>query len=165
MESSKNIISSFFKDTEQYAERKAQGTLKYLFKNTRFDLDKKEKEDDETINGPIALLPQHAESLIPEDANPEGSYRGGLVNKSGMVSVSKGELIIPAKYNPLYNGGLSDKQREQIEHRNYRNWKKTGGKGKFFGFFAEGGTVGEADNSPNLTDEQANIILNGFSLL
>lgn len=162
MESSKNIISSFFKDTEQYAERKAQGTLKYLFKNTRFDLDKKEKENEETINGPIALLPQHAESLIPEDANPEGSYRGGLVNKSGMVSVSKGELIIPAKYNPLYNGGLSDKQREQIEHRNYRNWKKAGGKGKFFGFFAEGGTVGEADNSPNLTDEQANIILNGF---
>lgn len=162
MESSKNIISSFFKDTEQYAERKAQGTLKYLFKNTRFDLDKKEKENEETINGPIALLPQHAESLIPENANPEGSYRGGLVNKSGMVSVSKGELIIPAKYNPLYNGGLSDKQREQIEHRNYRNWKKAGGKGKFFGFFAEGGTVGEADNSPNLTDEQANIILNGF---
>ena len=162
MESSKNIISSFFKDTEQYAERKAQGTLKYLFKNTRFDLDKKEKENEETINGPIALLPQHAESLIPKDANPEGSYRGGLVNKSGMVSVSKGELIIPAKYNPLYNGGLSDKQREQIEHRNYRNWKKAGGKGKFFGFFAEGGTVGEADNSPNLTDEQANIILNGF---
>nr|DAM65412.1 MAG TPA: CHAP domain protein [Caudoviricetes sp.] len=162
MESSKNIISSFFKDTEQYAERKAQGTLKYLFKNTRFDLDKKEKENEETINGPIALSPQHAESLIPENANPEGSYRGGLVNKSGMVSVSKGELIIPAKYNPLYNGGLSDKQREQIEHRNYRNWKKTGGKGKFFGFFAEGGTVGEADNSPNLTDEQANIILNGF---
>lgn len=162
MESSKNIISSFFKDTEQYAERKAQGTLKYLFKNTRFDLYKKEKENEETINGPIALLPQHAESLIPEDANPEGSYRGGLVNKSGMVSVSKGELIIPAKYNPLYNGGLSDKQREQIEHRNYRNWKKAGGKGKFFGFFAEGGTVGEADNSPNLTDEQANIILNGF---
>lgn len=162
MESSKNIISSFFKDTEQYAERKAQGTLKYLFKNTRFDLDKKEKEDEETINGPIALLPQHAESLIPEDANPEGSYKGGLVNKSGMVSVSKGELIVPAKYNPLYNGGLSDKQREQIEHRNYRNWKKAGGKGKFFGFFAEGGTVGEEDNSPNLTDDQANIILNGF---
>lgn len=162
MESSKNIISSFFKDTEQYAERKAHGTLKYLFKNTRFDLDKKEKENEETINGPIALLPQHAESLIPKDANPEGSYRGGLVNKSGMVSVSKGELIVPAKYNPLYNGGLSDKQREQIEHRNYRNWKKAGGKGKFFGFFAEGGTVGEADNSPNLTDEQANIILNGF---
>lgn len=162
MESSKNIISSFFKDTEQYAERKAQGTLKYLFKNTRFDLDKKEKENEETINGPIALLPQHAESLIHEDANPEGSYRGGLVNKSGMVSVSKGELIIPAKYNPLYNGGLSDKQREQIEHRNYRNWKKAGGKGKFFGFFAEGGTVGEEDNSPNLTDDQANIILNGF---
>lgn len=162
MESSKNIISSFFKDTEQYAERKAQGTLKYLFKNTRFDLDKKEKENEETINGPIALLPQHAESLIPENANPEGSYRGGLVNKSGMVSVSKGELIVPAKYNPLYNGGLSDKQREQIEHRNYRNWKKAGGKGKFFGFFAEGGTVGEEDNSPNLTDEQANIILNGF---
>ena len=162
MESSKNIISSFFKDTEQYAERKAQGTLKYLFKNTRFDIDKKEKENEETINGSIALLPQHAESLIPEDANPEGSYKGGLVNKSGMVSVSKGELIIPAKYNPLYNGGLSDKQREQIEHRNYRNWKKAGGNGKFFGFFAKGGTVGEADNSPNLTDDQANIILNGF---
>lgn len=162
MESSKNIISSFFKDTEQYAERKAQGTLKYLFKNTRFDLDKKEKEDEETINGPIALLPQHAESLIPNDANPEGSYKGGLVNKSGMVSVSKGELIIPAKYNPLYNGGLSDKQREQIEHRNYRNWKKAGGKGKFFGFFAEGGTVGEEDKSPNLTDDQAKIILDGF---
>ena len=162
MESSKNIISSFFKDTEQYAERKAQGTLKYLFKNTRFDLDKKEKEDEETINGPIALLPQHAESLIPNDANPEGSYKGGLVNKSGMVSVSKGELIIPAKYNPLYNGGLSDKQREQIEHRNYRNWKKAGGKGKFFGFFAEGGTVGDEDNSPNLTDDQAKIILDGF---
>lgn len=186
MESAKNIVSSFFKDTEQYAERKAQGTLKYLFKNTRFDKsnNQEESEEDESSiipsipmlpmhtgesntveneSKPVALLPQHIVDTIPDDANPEGSYKGGLVNKSGMVSVSKGELIVPAKYNPLYNGGLSDKQREQIEHRNYRNWKKAGGKGKFFGFFAEGGTVGEEeDNSPNLTDDQANIILNGF---
>lgn len=169
MESTKNIISSFTKDTAEYAERKAEGTLKYIFKNTRFDPDKKKKEEEQST-GPIALLPEHAESILPKamvdevsstDANPEGSYKGGLVNKSGMVSVSKGELIVPAKYNPLYHGGLSDKQREQLEHRNYRNWKKAGGKGKFFGFFAEGGTVGE-DNSPNLTDEQANTILDGF---
>lgn len=185
MESAKNIVFSFFKDTEQYAERKAQGTLKYLFKNTRFDKsnNQEESEEDESSiipsipmlpmhtgesntveneSKPVALLPQHIVDTIPDDANPEGSYKGGLVNKSGMVSVSKGELIVPAKYNPLYHGGLSDKQREQIEHRNYRNWKKAGGNGKFFGFFAEGGTVGEEDNSPNLTDDQANIILNGF---
>ena len=136
MESAKNIISSFTKDTAEYAERKAQGTLKYLFKNTRFDFDeleRKKREREARSAGPIALLPEHAESVttdsgdneptppdnnppiisdavmntIPDDAKPEGSYKGGLVNKSGMVSVSKGELIVPAKlqypYVHIYN--------------------------------------------------------------
>lgn len=135
--SGKDIISSFVKDTKQYAERKAKGTFNYIFKGTRFDKSNKNN---------------------PPEAEQSGSYKGGQVTKSGMVSVSEGELIIPAKYNPMYKGSLTDKQREQLEHRNYKTWRDNGGgTGKFLGFFAKGGTV---DSGPS--DQVMKKILEGF---
>lgn len=101
-----------------------------------------------------------APPITTEDAKPEGSYKGGQVRKSGMVSVSEGELIIPAKYNPMYHGALTDEQRKTIEHRNYKAWRKAGGNsGTFFGSFAEGGTVEDKpkeEKKPNdITEDQA----------
>ena len=129
----------------------------------------------ESVAPTTLQIPQYAKSIkhkkkkdpidrvappIPNnDAKPEGSYKGGQVRKSGMVSVSEGELIIPAKYNPMYHGALTDEQRKTIEHRNYKAWRKAGGNsGTFFGSFAEGGTVEDKpkEKKPNdITEEQA----------
>ena len=133
----------------------------------------------ESVAPTTLQIPQYAKSIkhkkkkdpidrvappIPNnnDAKPEGSYEGGQVRKSGMVSVSEGELIIPAKYNPMYHGALTDEQRKTIEHRNYKAWKKAGGNsGTFFGSFAEGGTVEGNNDKPkekepnDITEEQA----------
>ena len=138
----------------------------------------------ESVAPTTLQIPQYAKSIkhkkkkdpidkvappIPNnDAKPEGSYKGGQVRKSGMISVSEGELIIPAKYNPMYHGALTDEQRKTIEHRNYKAWRKAGGNsGTFFGRFAEGGTVEDKpkeEKKPNdITEEQAkqiNTLLN-----
>ena len=129
----------------------------------------------ESVAPTTLQIPQYAKSIkhkkkkdpidkvvppIPNnDAKPEGSYEGGQVRKSGMISVSEGELIIPAKYNPMYHGALTDEQRKTIEHRNYKAWRKAGGNsGTFFGSFAEGGTVEDKpkEKKPNdITEDQA----------
>lgn len=130
----------------------------------------------ESVAPTTLQIPQYAKSIkhkkkkdpidkvappIPNnDAKPEGSYKGGQVRKSGMISVSEGELIIPAKYNPMYHGALTDEQRKTIEHRNYKAWRKAGGNsGTFFGSFAEGGTVEDKpkeEKKPNdITEEKA----------
>ena len=72
-----------------------------------------------------------------------GSYKGGEVKKSGMVSVSEGELILPAKYNPNYKGNLSDGMRKILEKRNYEQWsnKEKNKNVEYFGQYAKGGIV------------------------
>ena len=59
---------------------------------------------------------------------------GRRVTRSGMVSVSEGEMIIPAELNPYYHGSVNKRTQRRNELRNAA---------KFYGFFDEGGTVGE----------------------
>lgn len=195
IKANKDILASFVRGTAQYTDRQVDGTLKYIKEHFKIGKPKEEKPFEEHkfkarvlktnkdgkqeyVDVPVASTkfqlpawnPDKVAPPIPNnDAKPEGSYKGGQVRKSGMVSVSEGELIIPAKYNPMYHGALTDEQRKTIEHRNYKAWRKAGGNsGTFFGSFAEGGTVEdkpeEKEPKPNdITEEQAkriNTLLN-----
>lgn len=186
IKANKDILASFVSGTAQYADRQVDGTLKYIKEHFKIGRPKEEKPFEEHkfktrvlrtnkdgkqeyVDVPVASTkfqlpawnPDKVAPPIPNnDAKPEGSYKGGQVRKSGMVSVSEGELIIPAKYNPMYHGALTDEQRKTIEHRNYKAWRKAGGNsGTFFGSFAEGGTVEdkpEEEKKPNdITEDQA----------
>lgn len=186
IKANKDILASFVRGTAQYADRQVDGTLKYIKEHFNIGKPKEEKPfkehefkarvlktnkdgKQEYVDVPIASTkfqlpawdPNKVAPPIPNNTKPEGSYKGGQVRKSGMVSVSEGELIIPAKYNPMYHGALTDEQRKAIEHRNYKAWRKAGGNsGTFFGSFAEGGTVEdkpkEEEKKPNdITEEQA----------
>ena len=78
----------------------------------------------------------------PWEADVSGAYKGGYVRKSGMASVSEGELIVPAEYNPFYKGKMSTSARKTVEKKNYEDWLEAGGEeDDFFGFFRKGGTV------------------------
>lgn len=195
IKANKDILASFVRGTAQYADRQVDGTLKYIKEHFKIGKPKEEKPFEEHkfkarvlktnkdgkqeyVDVPVASTkfqlpawnPDKVAPPIPNnDAKSEGSYKGGQVRKSGMVSVSEGELIIPAKYNPMYHGALTDEQRKAIERRNYKAWRKAGGNsGTFFGSFAEGGTVEdkpeEKEPKPNdITEEQAkriNTLLN-----
>ena len=69
-----------------------------------------------------------------KDDEPDQAAYGRKVTRDGIVSVSKGELIIPSELNPYYHGTTNKKRQIRNERNNIR---------KFFGMFAEGGTVGE----------------------
>ena len=67
--------------------------------------------------------------------------RGGIVRKPGMVSVSEGELIIPGDMNPYYHGPYNRELNSIREQAVASQYYANGGKGKYFGNFAKGGTA------------------------
>lgn len=100
----------------------------------------------------------------PWAADVTGAYKGGYVRKSGMASVSEGEMIVPADQNPYYTGNMSDFARRAVEKKNYNQWRKDGGdEDEFFGFFAKGSkNVKKKKNKAwaNLTEKQVEKIEN-----
>lgn len=77
-----------------------------------------------------------------DDSNNGKLAKGGIITKSGMASVSEGEIVIPAKYNPFYNNRLTDKQRDDIEQANFEKWLQSGAPGgQYFGKYKDGGVV------------------------
>lgn len=60
---------------------------------------------------------------------------GGYVSKTGMISVSEGELIIPSEYNPFYNK-ITNKAKQIKDESDAFN--------RFYGSFANGGTVSDS---------------------
>ena len=90
---------------------------------------------------------------------------GRKVTKSGIVSVSEGELIIPSELNPFYHGSTSKVQQKSKEIRNAN---------KFYGFFADGdpsvGNSGEGNSGEESGKKQnkwdgpvGKVISEGFS--
>lgn len=76
-------------------------------------------------------------------AQVSGSRRGGVVQRSGMASVSEGEIIIPADQNPNYTGHMGNAARDSIERTNYKKWLASGGnEDDFYGFFRKGSKSG-----------------------
>ena len=114
-------------------------------------LDSRRKPDDKKM----ALLEYLANNKLPgstltddtiidivDQINPSLLAKGGMITKSGMASVSEGEIVIPAKYNPFYNNRLTDKQRDDIEQANFEKWLQSGAPGgQYFGKYKDGGVV------------------------
>ena len=64
---------------------------------------------------------------------------GGMVTKSGMISVSEGEMIIPSEKNPFYKGRTNKSSQRAQEAMNYRRWVAQGGnKNRYWGSYADG---------------------------
>ena len=74
--------------------------------------------------------------------------RGGYVRKSGMVSVSEGEFIIPAELNPYYHGRINKSSQRATESRNRRAWlNSSASRGQsYWGSYADGGEVDDGKN-------------------
>ena len=66
--------------------------------------------------------------------------RGGHVLKSGIVSVSEGEYIIPAERNPYYNGKINKWSQDRTETRNASGFlnEAAGNINRFWGKFRKG---------------------------
>ena len=66
--------------------------------------------------------------------------RGGQVLKSGLVSVSEGEMIIPSEYNPYYLGSSNKSHQRAIESMNKRAWMSRSDRSRkrFWGSFSKG---------------------------
>lgn len=106
----KTSVTNFAKDTWQDAKSKAGSAIGFM----------------------TGKVPSWA-------AQVSGSRRGGVVQKSGMASVSEGEIIIPADQNPNYKGHMGNAARDSIERTNYKKWLESGGnEDDFYGFFRSG---------------------------
>ena len=82
---------------------------------------------------------QVVEFFSNRGSKPSGA-RGGFVTKSGMVSVSEGEMIIPSEKNPFYKGRTNKSSQRAQEAMNYRKWLAQGGnKDNYWGSYREGG--------------------------
>ena len=100
----------------------------------------REETTDELKNAGKWFLGKNKKDInSDESAEPDQAAYGRKVTRDGIVSVSKGELIIPSELNPYYHGTTNKKRQIRNERNNIR---------KFFGMFAEGGTVGEEDKTP-----------------
>ena len=96
----------------------------------------------------LGLTSERAPIEKPKTDNGEGETEpivnngnaafGKKVTKTGIAAVSKGELIIPSKYNPFYHGDNDQEKQLRKENRAI---------GKFFGNYAEGGTIRDKINS------------------
>lgn len=62
-----------------------------------------------------------------------GHAGGREITKTGLIAVSEGELVIPSEFNPYYNKP-TNKAQQKLKEQNVIN--------KFYGAFADGGTVG-----------------------
>lgn len=115
----KDSVKNFAKDTWSDAKSKAGSAIKFM----------------------TGKAPSWA-------ADVSGSRRGGVVRKSGMASVSEGEIIIPADQNPDYDGHMGNAARDSIEKTNYKNWLRDGGdEDDFFGYYRKGGKAKKKNKS------------------
>ena len=89
---------------------------------------------------------------------------GGFVTKSGMISVSEGEMIIPSEMNPYYKGRTNKSSQRAKEAMNYRNWVASGGNvDNYWGSFSKGGKAKRRTLS-NKDKEKINQLLDqGFN--
>ena len=81
--------------------------------------------------------------LRGEDNELGTAAYGGQVLRSGVVSVSEGEYIIPAEYNPYYIGHMGKSSRRAIESMNKRGFlNSASSRGmQYWGEYAKGGFV------------------------
>ena len=75
---------------------------------------------------------------------------GGFVTKSGMVSVSEGEMIIPGNMNPFYDKKYNASKNLARERYTANRWLGMGGNpDSYFGEYAKGGKVKNNNGNNN----------------
>ena len=75
---------------------------------------------------------------------------GGFVTKSGMVSVSEGEMIVPGNMNPFYDKKYNASKNLARERYTANRWLGMGGDPDlYFGEYAKGGKVKNNNNGNN----------------
>lgn len=111
---------------------------------------------------PKSLAGKTANVDIPTDNGT--AARGRRVTRTGIITVSEGELVIPSEYNPFYRGRTN--KRSQINNeRRITN--------RFYGNYAEGGTVEDEESKgfgarfknsgvAGLMKDGANVLANGI---
>ena len=99
------------------------------------------------------------DSRTPANTTGTAAY-GGHVRKSGMVSVSEGEFIIPAELNPFYNKSVNKSKQIATENRNKNAWLSSHGRSSYWGNYNDGGTV----EAPNGTEGVVIVDANGNPL-
>lgn len=82
-----------------------------------------------------------------ESDNSGKNYRGGMVEKTGLAAVSEGELIIPSKDNPYYDGFYSEGSQSSKEGSIIENFLSEV-KDRMYGSYSGGGTA-RSKNSKN----------------
>lgn len=81
-------------------------------------------------------------SVFNNGRNQDQAADGGMVTKSGMISVSEGELIIPAERNPHYTGFVNKSVQMAKERSVASRWKAISkDSSNYWGEYANGGTV------------------------
>ena len=112
-------------------------------------------KDSEWVKGTKETLGKVGKSIkgsvrkvfIGNDGTDNGSAAyGRKVTKTGTVTVSEGELIIPSEYNPYYHGATNKASQINNEKR------ASGGR---YAMYAPGGTVGENPGEYGFTTRDA----------
>lgn len=82
--------------------------------------------------------------------NSNTASEGGFVTKSGMVSVSEGEMIVPGDMNPFYDKKYNASKNLARERYTANRWLGMGGDpDSYFGEYAKGGKVKNNNNGNN----------------
>ena len=82
--------------------------------------------------------------------NSNTASEGGFVTKSGMVSVSEGEMIVPGNMNPFYDKKYNASKNLARERYTANRWLGMGGDpDSYFGEYAKGGKVKNNNNGNN----------------
>lgn len=114
----------------------------------------KEKTEDKRVNQTIADILKskgtNKGSGLGKTAEGETTASEGTkeVKKTGLVAVSKGEIIIPPDVNPA-----KAKKRKEQEDKIIEKYKAIFGDEDIMGSYAEGGVVGEEEEVPKTNEE------------
>ena len=79
-----------------------------------------------------------------------GSYRGGEVQKTGLVAVSEGEVIIPSNRNPNFKKPATQSSQKSKENNVIKNFMSEI-KGRMWGAYAEGTDENGVQNPRSVT--------------
>lgn len=79
-----------------------------------------------------------------------GSYRGGEVQKTGLVAVSEGEVIIPSNKNPNFKKPATQSSQKSKENSVIKNFMSEI-KGRMWGAYAEGTDENGVQNPRSMT--------------
>ncbi len=143
-EAKHNVLDPNKKTTMEYAVDKAVDYLKEIrdaIVKVAGGESTSRRYETGNIFGRKLKVRRHSDDGESNQDEANSAARGGMVTKSGMISVSEGEMIIPSERNPYYHGTTNKRQQILNERIVANKYKAMGGAG-YLGSYAKGGIVG-----------------------